>query len=219
MNTCFSTAITLAAGLTLSPFSAMAEESLPLEDDRPTAYTEASHDLLAAVSLTRLDTPSYADRTSDLMYLDNGLVLEGGEFETPDGYTSGFRLTAGFSPVSLPHLDLGAEFTYRESDEVPTRHDEQALLVNTTTLGGSLLAGIRLGRFGVYAKSGFAEWEGDPVTQSESLYQAATGTARIQGFGARLQHDRLVSQLEFEEIDAPSMSHLNLVTASLHFTF
>ncbi|MCE8032290.1 hypothetical protein EKK97_08980 [Billgrantia tianxiuensis] len=218
MRTCCRGAIAMVAGLTLLPLLAMADEPAPLQG-MPAAYTEASHDLLAALTMTRFQAPSYAGKTSDLMYLDNGLVLEGGDLQTPDGYTSGFRFTAGFSPVNLPRLDLGAEFTYRESDEVPTRHADQALLVNTTTLGGSLMAGVRLGQFGLYAKSGFAEWEGDPVTQSEPLYMATTGTARIQGFGARLQHNRLVSRLEFEEIDAPSMAHLNLITASLHYAF
>ncbi|WP_232090647.1 hypothetical protein [Billgrantia diversa] len=214
----------MAAGLMLLPHVAMAETSaspganMPLHNE-PAAYTEASRALLASLTFSTLSRPSYASRTSDLMYLDNGVVLEGGDLETIDGYTSGFRLTAGFSPVNLPQLDLGAEFTYRESDEVPTRYSDQALLVNTTTLGGSLVAGVRMGQLGFYAKSGFAEWEGDPVSPSEPQYMATTGTARIQGLGARLQHNRLVSRLEFEEINAPSMAHLNLITASLHFAF
>ncbi|WP_245904470.1 hypothetical protein [Billgrantia lactosivorans] len=214
----------MAAGLTLLPLSALADTGMPQGEpaplySEPAAYTEASHELLASLNASPLNRPSYASRTSDLMYLDNGVVLEGGDLETIDGYTSGFRVTAGFSPMNLPLLDLGAEFTYRESDEVPTRQADQAMLVDTTTLGGSLVAGVRMGQFGLYAKSGFAEWEGDPVTQSESLYAATNGTARIQGFGARLQRDRLVSRLEFEEIDAPSMAHLNLITASLHYAF
>ncbi|MCC5882976.1 MAG: hypothetical protein JJU25_10120 [Halomonas sp.] len=221
MKTCFSVAIGMVASLTLLPLSAMAEARTPPASpiEQPLAYSQASQDLLASLTLSPLTAPSYAGKTSDLMYLDNGLVLEGSDLHTPDGYTTGFRVTAGFSPANMPQLDLGAEFTYRESDEVPTRHADQALLVNTTTVGGSLVAGVRLGQLGLYAKSGIAEWEGDPVTQSETLYMATTGTARVQGFGARLQHNRFVSRLEFEEIDAPNMAHLNLITASLHFTF
>lgn len=219
MKTCFSAAIAMVAGLSLWPLQAMADGAVSLHAGQPTPYTEASPDLLAAVSMTRLEAPSYAGRNSDLMYLDNGVVLEGGDFETPDGYTSGFRLTAGFSPLGMPLLDLGAEFTYRESEEVPTRQAERSSLIDTTTMGGSLVAGVRLGQLGVYAKSGFAEWEGDTVSQSGPLDDATAGTARIQGFGARLQHKRLVSRLEFEEIDAPSMAHLNLITASIHYAF
>lgn len=211
-------AITVAASLALMSSLAWAEQAV-LDHGEAPAFTEANGELLASLALSRLDVPSFTVRASDLMYLDNGLVVEGADLETPDGYTSGFRLTAGFSPKSLPQVDLGAELTYRESDEVPARHADQAMLLNTTTVGGSLLAGVRLGQFGVYAKSGFVEWEGDPVNQSEPLYMATAGTSRIQGFGARLQHKRLVSRLEFEEIDAPSMAHLNLVTASLHYPF
>lgn len=163
--------------------------------------------------------PSYAGKSSELIYLDNGVVLEGSGLETPDGYTSGFRFTAGFSPVNMPLLDLGAEFSYRESDEVPTHFGDHPMILNTTSLGGSLVAGVRLGQLGLYAKSGFTEWEGDPVTRSDELLFATAGTTRVQGFGARLQHNRLISRLEFEEFDAPSMAHMNLITASIHYPF
>ncbi|MFY0992514.1 hypothetical protein [Halomonas sp. C05BenzN] len=175
--------------------------------------------LLSSPLLADGEPPSFAGKATDLMHLDNGVVVEGRDLETPDGYTSGFRLTAGFSPLRLPRLDLGAEFTYRESDEVPARLGNQPLILNTTSLGGSLVAGVRLGQLGLYAKSGFAEWEGDPVSRPDPYALATAGTARVQGFGARLQLNRLVSRLEFEEIDAPSMAHLNLVTASFHYPF
>ncbi|WP_445157220.1 hypothetical protein [Halomonas sp. E14] len=241
MKTAYACTIAMVAGLTLITSLAAADEGDAWERDpglvgetRSTAidahwplhgsgdepaYQEVPHDLLASLGQVRWETPAYAGKGSDLLYLDNGMVLEGAGLESPDGYTSGFRLTAGFSPVNLPRLDIGAEITYRESDEVPTRLSDEAMLLNTTTVGGSLMAGIRIGQVGVYAKSGYAEWEGDPVSQSDALYAATTGTARIQGFGARIQHNRLVSRLEFEEINAPSMAHLNLITASLHYTF
>ncbi|MBE0489251.1 MAG: hypothetical protein IBX53_09215 [Halomonas sp.] len=163
------------------------------------------------------DTPSFAGKDSDLMRLDNGMVIEGRDIETPDGYTSGFRVIAGFTPMRLPRLDLAAEFSYRESDEVPTRMGDHSLLVNSVSLGGSLMAGVRIGRLGLYAKSGVAGWEGDAVIPRDALNTA--GTTRVTGLGARLEFNRLVSRLEFEEFDAPDMSHLNLFTASLHYPF
>lgn len=170
-------------------------------------------------AIAESDTPSYAGKTSSLMRLENGMVLEGRDYHTPDGHTSGFRFTAGFSPKRLPRLDLGAQLTYRDSDEVPTRIGNQPMLLDTTSLGGSLVAGIRLGHLGFFARSGFAEWEGDAVTRPGPYAMDNGGTARVSGFGARLELDRLVSRLEFEEIDAPSMEHLNMVTASLHYAF
>ena len=218
MSTPFKAAIVLVAGVMLVPSAATATDSVAF-DDEPVSFSEAPRNLLASLTpAASTPPPAHASKHSDLMFLDNGMVLESGDLETPDGYTSGFRLTASFSPAQLSALDIGAEFTYRESEEVPTQMADQALLMNTTTMAGSLLAGIRLGQFSLYAKSGFAEWEGDPITRSE-LAGDSTGTARIQGFGARLKQERLESRLEFEEIDAPNMAHLNLLTASIHYAF
>ncbi|QTF94190.1 hypothetical protein [Halomonas sp. BM-2019] len=173
---------------------------------------------IAAAPLVAADaSPAFTGQDSELMRLDNGLVIEGRDIDTPDGYTAGFRLIAGFTPLRLPRLDLGAEFAYRESDEVPTRLGDQSLLVNSVSLGGSLMAGVRLGQLGLYVKSGIAGWEGDAVIPQDALNTA--GTTRVTGLGARLQLDRVISRLEFEEFNAPDMAHHNLLSASLHFPF
>ena len=180
--------------------------------------------ILAVTSLTSLPSladsamPAYGSAAQKLIHLENGMIVQGRDVRTPDGYTSGFRLTAGFTPQHLPRLDLGAEFSYRQSDDVPVAVADSQQILDTTSLGGSLVAGVRLGPLGLYAKSGLAEWQGDPVGDNDG-FRAAGGTARVNGFGARLQMRRLVSRLEFEEIDAPAMNHLNLTTASLHFPF
>lgn len=175
---------------------------------------------LASADDGEKDVPSYAAGTSDeLLELDNGVVIEGSDLASPDGYTSGFRITAGINPPRMPLLDLGAEIAYRESDEVPTAMDNHNVILDTISLGGALLAGIDLGRFGLYAKSGFTEWQGDAVTGPPGAAIDHGGTTRMHGFGARWQFERLVSRLEYEEIDAPSMAHLNLITASFHYLF
>ena len=173
--------------------------------------------VVAAPLANANEAPSFAGQGGDLMRFDNGVVLEGRDIETPDGYTSGFRLIAGYSPFRLPRLDLAAELSYRESDEVPARLGDQQLLLNSVSIGGSLMAGVRIGRLGLYAKSGVAGWEGDAVIPRDALNTA--GTTRVTGLGARLQFDRVVSRLELEEFDTPDMAHLNLLTASLHIPF
>ena len=162
-------------------------------------------------------TPAYAAQADDLTRLENGVVIDGRDVETPDGYTSGFRLIAGFTPLRLPRLDLGAEFSYFESDEVPTRLGDQQMLIDTVSLGGSLVAGVRLGRLGLYAKSGLVGWEGDAVVARGDFDEA--GTTRVTGFGARLEMPGFTSRLELEEYDATDMAHLNLLTASVHIPF
>ncbi|MFM9269086.1 hypothetical protein ACJ7V3_02335 [Halomonas elongata] len=160
--------------------------------------------------------PSYAGLSTELAQLDNGLLIQGDDLHSPDRYTSGFRLTAGFTPPGLPALDLGAEFSYRESDDVPLSGHQQ-MLVDTTSLGGSLIAGVRLGDVGLYAKSGLAGWESEAVTGNAAAPDG--GTTRVEGFGARWRFSRLISQLEYERFDDPTLAHLNLVTASVHIPF
>ncbi|TVP51485.1 MAG: hypothetical protein EA345_02475 [Halomonas sp.] len=159
---------------------------------------------------------AYASPDSELIQLDNGVILEGSDLSSLDTYTNGFRLTAGFSPWRLPRLDIGAEIAYRESEEVPISSSINPLIMDTLSLGGAIVAGVRMGAFSVYAKSGITEWRG------ESHFSGAddeSGTAMLQGFGATMTTNRLVSRLEYERIDAPTLSHLNMLSASLHLPF
>ncbi|WP_446719002.1 hypothetical protein [Halomonas sp. SH5A2] len=160
---------------------------------------------------------SYALPQSELMQLDNGVILEGSDLSSIDSYTSGFRLTAGFSPWQLPQLDIGAELAYRESEEVPISSSIKPLIMDTLSLGGAVVAGIRMGAFSVYAKSGLTEWRGESYRPMQDIDES--GTALLQGFGATLTVDRLVSRLEYERIDDPTLDHLNMLSASLHLPF
>ncbi|BCB70432.1 MAG: hypothetical protein VYB20_10230 [Pseudomonadota bacterium] len=158
---------------------------------------------------------SYAAPNSEWMRLDNGVVLEGSDLSSLDTNTTGFRLTAGFSPEQLPRLDIGAEIAYRESEEVPITSQMNPLLMDTLSLGGALVAGVRMGAVSIYAKSGFTEWRGE-------AYQPQAddgGTALLQGFGATMTINRLISRFEYERIDAATLSHLNMLSASLHLPF
>lgn len=165
------------------------------------------------------ETSSYFYQGSYLTSIGEGLELLGNSLSSMDGVTSGFRLTAGFTPMNFPLLDIGAEIDYRESDEVPfVAHQGTNQLVDTTSLGGSLLAGIRMGDFGMYAKSGFAGWQGEVITGRPGA-SVDGGMARVNGFGAHLAINGIISRLNFERFDEPNLSHLNLVTASVHIPF
>lgn len=158
---------------------------------------------------------AYTALDSERMQLDNGVLLEGSDLRSLDTYTSGFRVTAGFSPGRLPQLDIGAEIAYRESEEITVASSANPLVMDTLSLGGALIAGIRMGAFSVYAKSGITEWRGE----SRQAGDDESGTAMLQGFGATLTINRLVSRFEYERIDAPTLSHLNMLSASLHLPF
>lgn len=189
MNRLASTLLYSAFGSTLPFMSCLASDSTPVM-----AYTATE---------------------SELITLANGLVLEGSDLNSLDTYTTGFRLTAGFSPEHLPHLDIGAEIAYRESEEVPISNGVSPLIMDTLSLGGAIVAGVRMGAFSIYAKSGFTEWRGE----TDQPLADSGGTALLQGFGATMTINRLVSRLEYERIDAPTLSHLNMLSASLHLPF
>jgi len=87
--------------------------------------------------------------------------------------------------------------------------------MDTLSLGGALVAGVRMGAFSVYAKSGITEWRGESDLEGTDK----GGTALVQGFGATMTVNRLVSRFEYERIDNPTLSHLNMLTASLHLPF
>lgn len=158
---------------------------------------------------------AYTSPDSELMQLDNGVILEGSDLSSIDTYTSGFRVTAGFSPWRLPQVDIGAEIAYRESEEVPLSYTLNPLVMDTLSLGGAIVAGVRMGAFSVYAKSGITEWRGESYASNAD----ESGTALLQGFGATMTVNRLVSRFEYERIDAPTLSHLNMLSASLHMPF
>ncbi len=173
----------------------------------------------ASPALADAGEPAYAGGATDLARLDNGLQLLGGNVESPDGVTSGFRLTAGLSPRGLPTLDFGAEVRYRESNDVPVAGDTRDTLLDTTSLGGSLLAGIRFGRLGLYAKSGLAGWQGKAAS-GHAPELSEGGMTRVNGVGARYGFaGDWVSRIEMERVDDPALEHLNMVTASIHLPF
>ncbi|WP_185858953.1 hypothetical protein [Vreelandella nanhaiensis] len=172
--------------------------------------------LANAIANDTLPVVAYAAPDSELMQLENGVVLEGSDLSSLDSYTSGFRLTAGYSPWQLPRLDIGAEIAYRESEEVPIASSMSPLIMDTLSLGGAIVAGIRLGAFSIYAKSGLTEWRSD-TDQPQGANEG--GTAWLQGFGATVTINRLITRLEYERVDAPTLSHLNHLSASLHLPF
>tara|TARA_R110002072_G_scaffold252541_1_gene411334 strand:+ start:334 stop:891 length:558 start_codon:yes stop_codon:yes gene_type:complete len=158
---------------------------------------------------------AYTAPDSELMQLENGVILEGSDLQSLDNYSSGFRVTAGFSPWRLPQLDIGAEIAYRESEEISTSSSVNPLIMDTLSLGGAIVAGVRMGAFSVYAKSGITEWRGESDVEGAD----ESGTAMLQGFGATVTVNRLVSRLEYERINSPTLEHLTMLSASLHLPF
>ncbi|MBY6030762.1 hypothetical protein KUV41_15470 [Halomonas sp. DP8Y7-1] len=163
-------------------------------------------------------TPAFSGMGQEIVRLDSGVLVQGDKVHTPDGYTSGFRLTAGMAPEDVSGWDLGAELRYRHSDDVPMTASDSQHVQDVTSLGGSLVAGYRIGQFGVYGKTGMAQWISDPVT-GRNTFDSTSGSTRVQGFGARWMTSSWIGQVEFEEVDDRELEHLNMITASFHLPF
>ncbi|MDI4636006.1 MULTISPECIES: outer membrane beta-barrel protein [Halomonadaceae] len=160
----------------------------------------------------------YADAEGGGLTLDNGLTIGGSQVSTANGDTSGFRVMAGYFFSRLPHLEFGAELAYLESNNVSVSLDGSPTLLDTISVNGSLLAGVKMGRVGVFAKSGLAEWRGD--TNSPDSSGSLGGTAPLYGMGANMRlHRSLIGQMEYEVIDSNDLKHLTMATASLIFRF
>ncbi|WP_458526252.1 outer membrane beta-barrel protein [Onishia taeanensis] len=167
----------------------------------------------------RADDSSIYTNTEDGGFaLENGLTLGGRKVDSANGDTSGFRVMAGYFFSRLPHLEFGAELAYLESDNVSVSLDGSPTLLDTTSINGSLLAGVRIGRLGIFAKSGLAEWRGS--SDASEGNGSMGGTAPLYGMGANLRLYRsLVGQLEYEVIDTSDLDHLTMATASLIYRF
>lgn len=167
-----------------------------------------------------LEPPVLAFVTMDqrLGQLGERVLIQGDEVNSQNGQTSGFRLSAGFSPDWNEVFDLGAELRYRESEDVASSHGGNRHVEDVTSFGGSLIAGLRFGSFGLYGKTGVSQWVTDPVTGANSI-TSSSGMARTKGIGARWLNEDWIGQVEFEESDAPELEHLNMVSASIHVPF
>ena len=196
----------LLAALTLAAFSA------------PVLASEDAADPLADNDAAHSATPAFSGMGQEIVRLDSGVLVQGDKVHTPDGYTSGFRLTAGMAPQQESGWDLGAELRYRQSDDVPMSSSDSQHVQDVTSLGGSLVAGFRVGHFGVYGKTGMAQWVSDPVT-GRNTFDSTSGSTRVQGLGARWMTRSWIGQVEFEEVNDPELEHLNMITASFHLPF
>ncbi|BBI61324.1 hypothetical protein HSBAA_26300 [Vreelandella sulfidaeris] len=64
---------------------------------------------------------AYTAPDSELMQLDNGVILEGSDLQSLDNYSSGFRVTAGFSPGGSLNSILALKSPIGKAKKSPPR--------------------------------------------------------------------------------------------------
>ncbi|GEK45916.1 hypothetical protein PRZ61_14705 [Halomonas pacifica] len=160
-----------------------------------------------------------ADEAS--LQLDNGMQVDGEEIDFYDGFTSGFRVAAAYLIPRLPRFEIGAEFAYLESEQLPTTYQGMPVQLDSTSLRGAVMAGFRLGQLSLYGKTGLAGWQADMAGHLGGDWQqdSLNGTAQTFGLGASVQHNAWQGRLEYEYIDADRLDHLNITSARLSYRF
>ncbi|MFD2189863.1 hypothetical protein [Pistricoccus aurantiacus] len=177
--------------------------------------------MLGASPLAMADTGQlvYANADTVQVEVDERMLLGGNEVVSADGFTSGFRLLGAYLMPQIPSIELGAEISYLQSDDIPTSVNGSQAIMNTTSLNGALLAGLRIGMVGVFAKSGLAQWQGDFINDAGRDKDSLGGTAPIYGLGASMRFSGMLGQLEYEYIDTRELEHLRMATASITYQF
>ncbi|WP_355662223.1 hypothetical protein [Halomonas salifodinae] len=177
--------------------------------------------LIASPSLLAAVPSASAQDDGELVELDNGVRVDGESVDFFDGFTSGFRVAAGYLLPRLPRIEIGAEFAYLESEQLPTTYQGMPVQLDSTSLRGAVMAGLRLGKLHFYGKSGLAGWQADLAGPAEGNWRSDSldGTAQTFGLGASIQHNAWQGRLEYEYIDADRLDHLNITSARISYRF
>ena len=78
------------------------------------------------------------------------------------------------------------------------------------------LAGLNLGPFGIFAKAGAANWDGDV---SGRISGDDDGTDPVYGLGARFALGSFQIRAEYEYFDIDVVDGIDFISASLLYTF
>ena len=123
--------------------------------------------------------------------------VEEGSFDESDTAVKAF---VGFNFGLIPLIDVAVEAAYMELGSPGN--------VDVSGLNASGLVGLNFGPLGIFAKTGFMDWE----------IGNDSGTDTSYGVGAKFQFSSLAVRAEYETVDADG-ADINITTASVVWTF
>ena len=149
-------------------------------------------------------------------YLGVGLGQLGGGGAFDDD-AEHWKLTAGYNLGWLPFLDLGAELAYANGGKLDGRVDGRNATLEVESFQAMAVAGLSFGPLGLFAKAGMADW--DAEQRGRGVNRNHSGTDPIYGLGIRAGLFGLSGRLEYEYLDTDGIEALDMVTASVVYTF
>lgn len=140
--------------------------------------------------------------------------FEGASFDDSD---NGYKIFAGFNLGFIPLIDVSAEAAYVDFGE--QEGSIAGITGNQLAVDAwafSALAGTNLGPIGVFAKLGFASWDGDITSGADSL--SDDGTDPLYGVGAKFQFGSMAVRGEYEVYDLDALE-VDYLSVGLSYTF
>lgn len=151
---------------------------------------------------------------ADISYDDNHSSFGDVNFDDDD---SGYKVFAGINFNLIDLLNLAVEASYVDFGE------QEGSIANITgnklevdAWTAAALAGVDLGPIGVFAKAGFASWDGD-VSAGNSDF-SEDGTDPLYGVGAKFQIGSLAVRGEYEIYDLEDID-IDYISVGLSYTF
>lgn len=129
----------------------------------------------------------------------------------------GYKIFAGFNLNVIELVDLGIEAAYVDFGEQEGSIADitgNKLEVDAWTVAA--LAGFDIGPIGVFAKAGFASWDGDITAGDDDLSE--DGTDPLYGVGAKFQVGPFAVRGEYEVYDLDDIE-IDYVSAGVSYTF
>lgn len=152
--------------------------------------------------------------SADVTFDDNRSGFGDIDFDDDD---SAYKVFAGFNLNLIKLVNLAVEASYVDFGEQEGRIATitgNKLEVDAWTVAA--LAGVDLGPIGVFAKAGFASWDGDVTTAGNDFSE--DGTDPLYGIGAKFQIGSLAIRGEYELFDLEDID-IDYVSVGLSYTF
>ena len=130
-----------------------------------------------------------------------------------DGNDTSFKAIVGYNFGIIPLIDLGVEAEYVDFGNP----EDGGVDVNASAIAAFGLAGVNLGPVGLFAKVGGFNWDADISDGSASA--SADGTDPAYGVGVRFHIASFQLRAEYEYFDVDVADNVNLLSASLLYTF
>ncbi|MDN3554297.1 outer membrane beta-barrel protein [Halomonas almeriensis] len=153
---------------------------------------------------------------------ETGLYLGGGAGQTHgdqrfDDEAEHWKLIGGYNFSWLPFLDVGGELAYVNAGTLEGTANGGSASLNVESVQATGVLGWSLGPLGLYGKAGMADW--DAERRGTGIDADLSGTSPVYGLGVRAGLLDVTGRLEVERLDTDDIGNLDMVTASVVYTF